>query len=110
MSANLAAHAELVAQTAQSWRLRIDPAHSALLDGPHVGRIGEALSRHLGQSVKVEFELGPIQGETPLRSRERQQREARERAIARLEADPKVKALLARFEGSSLDHESIEVG
>lgn len=110
MSANLAAHAELIAHTAQEWRLRIEPAHSALLDGPHVGRIGEALSRHLGQPVRVEFELGPIQGETPLQARERQLRAARQRAIARLEADPKVRALLARFEGSSLDLGSIELG
>ncbi len=108
MSANLAAHAELVAQDGERYLLRIESAHSTLLDGSHPARIGEALSRHFGQVIKVEFETGPLQSETPVQYRERQLREKRERAIARLEADPIVNALLARFEGSSLDWGSIE--
>lgn len=108
MSANLAAHAELVAQDGERYLLRIESAHSTLLDGPHAARIGEALSRHFGRVIKVEFETGPLQSETPVQYRERQLREQHEQAIARLEADPVVNALLARFEGSSLDRGSIE--
>jgi DNA polymerase-3 subunit gamma/tau len=56
--------------------------------------------------VIVLVELGEPRGETPARRLQRLAEQRQAEAVVAIEADPQLKALIARFDGE-LDHSSI---
>jgi DNA polymerase-3 subunit gamma/tau len=82
-------------------RLRLAPEHRALAAGRGPARLEEALSRHLERAVKVEIAVGePVSGvETPAVIARREADTRRQRAVAALQGDPGVQAIVDAFGG-----------
>tara|TARA_R110001599_G_scaffold325504_1_gene537679 strand:- start:47106 stop:48932 length:1827 start_codon:yes stop_codon:yes gene_type:complete len=84
----------------------LDQANAALFNKGHVKQISSALEKHFGRELTVEIEPGKVQGETPAQRQERLRRERQQAAVATIEADPLLQALITRFDGE-LDRSSI---
>jgi DNA polymerase-3 subunit gamma/tau len=64
------------------------------------------LENYLDSRVSVSITQGELQGETPAMQRARLASERQQEAIAEIESDQRLQALIARFDGE-LDHSSI---
>ena len=84
----------------------LDQANAALFNKGHVKQISSALEKHFGCELTVEIEPGEVPGETPAQRQERLRRERQQAAVATIEADPLLQALITRFDGE-LDRSSI---
>ena len=71
-----------------------------------VEKLSQALSRHLGETVKVEIELAQAAPDTPARALERDAEAKLEAARRSLEEDPAVRAFRDKF-GATLKPDSI---
>jgi DNA polymerase III subunit gamma/tau len=81
----------------------------SLLTRSRQDAIAAALTRHFGESLKVDILIGTESGnETPVQQAARLVDERRAEARASLEADPNVKALKDMF-GAELNPDSIEL-
>jgi DNA polymerase-3 subunit gamma/tau len=70
--------------------------------------MGEALTAHFGEPLRVEIAVGQTVSETPMQKKVRLSDEKLEAARASLEADPNVRALRDMF-GAELNADSVEV-
>jgi hypothetical protein len=102
----LAAHCAFVGREGGLLRLRLDPAQQLLRTPALVERLAQALSRHLGEPVRVEVDLGQAVLDTPARQEQQQAQQELSAARESLESDPAVLALQERF-GASLKPESV---
>ena len=102
----LAAHCAFVGREGGLLRLRLDPAQQLLRTPALVERLAQALSRHLGEPVRVEVDLGQAVLDTPARQEQQQAQQKLSAARESLESDPAVLALQERF-GASLKPESV---
>ena len=94
----LALNAELSRRDGTDWCLRVDPSHSTLVGAAHQERIQEALCETTGSAIKLSVELGALSAETAAMYLARRERERHLEAVAALEADPAVQALVERFD------------
>jgi DNA polymerase-3 subunit gamma/tau len=96
----LANHCVLDRVEGQSIRLLLDPSQSSALSERLKERIHDALSRYLGQPVRLEFVVGAADTETPARQQQRARSERQHAAEAHIQADPNVQALMDTFDAS----------
>ncbi len=103
---NVASHCELrQVDGDQAWFV-LDEANASLYNDNHGQRIETALSAYLGRDITVVIEPGLPRYETPAQRARRLLEERQAQALQDIEADPRVKLLLERFEGS-IDRDSV---
>ena len=69
-------------------------------------KLAQALSRHFGETVRLEITAGPVAAETPAQAGERATQETLAAARAALAVDPTVRALQERF-GATVNPDSV---
>jgi DNA polymerase-3 subunit gamma/tau len=106
LSRQLAAHCALVQRDGAVIRLALDPRNQHVRTAAAADRLAQALSRHLGETIRVEIEVGEPAAETPARAEERQARDHLVAARESLEADPTVRALKEKF-GATLRTDTV---
>jgi DNA polymerase-3 subunit gamma/tau len=89
-------------------RLRLDQKQLAARTRSREEKLAQALSRHLGETLRLEIEVGDGSTETPAQSNERQAQEALATARKQLLAEPTVQALQERF-GATMIPESVRM-
>ncbi|HQV14038.1 MAG TPA: DNA polymerase III subunit gamma/tau C-terminal domain-containing protein, partial [Denitromonas sp.] len=98
----LAQHCEWLGMAEGSIRLRLSEAHRHLIamNRGNLERLQAEIDRHFDRPVKLNIEIGGIEGETPAQ-RDAATREARQaQAIASLEQDPFVQEMIERFDAT----------
>lgn len=99
LARQLAANCQFVAHEPGVVRLALDQRSQSIRSRTQEDRLAQALSRYLGDTVRVEIELGQGPVDTPAREQLRQADERLVAARASLAADPAVLALQERFDG-----------
>ncbi|MDZ7781792.1 MAG: DNA polymerase III subunit gamma/tau C-terminal domain-containing protein [Halioglobus sp.] len=84
----------------------LDPDNASLFNEAHREKIHHALERYFGRELSVVIETGAFSGESPAMRRARRCEERRRAAVAAIEEDPHVQALITHFDGE-LDRSSI---
>ena len=87
-------------------RLALDPAQQTLRTPALVEKLSQALSRHLGETVRVEIELAQAAPDTPARAVERDAEAKLDAARRSLDEDPAVRAFRDKF-GATVKPDSI---
>jgi DNA polymerase-3 subunit gamma/tau len=93
----LAGHCVLIARQGGVVRLGLDPKHKFVRTGATEEKLAQALSRHFGETVRLEFEAPPAGSETPAQAEQRASAEELDSARRAFEADAGVQALRERF-------------
>ncbi|MBT0960638.1 DNA polymerase III subunit gamma/tau [Denitromonas iodatirespirans] len=102
MVRELAQHCEWLGMAEGSIRLRLSEAHRHLIamNRGNRERLQAEIDRHFDRPVKLDIEIGGIEGETPAQ-RDAATRQARlAQAIASLEQDPFVQEMIERFDAT----------
>jgi DNA polymerase-3 subunit gamma/tau len=102
----LASHCAYRGREGATLRLALDPAQQTLRTPALVEKLSQALSRHLGETVRVEIELAQAAPDTPARAVERDAEAKLDAARRSLEEDPAVRAFRDKF-GATLKPDSI---
>jgi DNA polymerase-3 subunit gamma/tau len=87
--------------------LKIDQAAADRRTRPIEDKLVQALSKYLGRSIRVTFEIAQTNLATPARQRALEEQDRVGRAAAAFEADPAVKGLRERF-GADVDAASVK--
>ena len=103
----IAINCELSSRDGNRLAFTLDEANAALFNQGHVKQIKSALEKYFGCALIVDIEPGTVQSETPGQRQVRLGRERQEAAVATIEADPLLQALITRFDGE-LDRSSIK--
>ncbi|MCC7060226.1 MAG: DNA polymerase III subunit gamma/tau [Burkholderiaceae bacterium] len=85
---------------AEGLHLRVRVPIRALAEAATVKRVREALAAHFGTPVRLEVEVGQVEGVTAAAASARQHDERQAQAQAAIEADPFVRSLIEDFDGS----------
>ena len=93
----LASHCALLGREGAVVKLSIDPRSRALRTASLEEKLGQALSRHFGQAIRLEFTTAGEAAETPAQARQRASEEQNEAARRAFEADPGVQGFRERF-------------
>jgi DNA polymerase III subunit gamma/tau len=96
----LASHCLLLGRRGAVVRLALDPRHQHVKTQRIVDALAQALSRHFGETVRIEFEAAAPGAETPAQAGQRVSMEEMDSARQSLEADPVVQGLRERFGGT----------
>jgi len=88
--------------------LDLDNRSESLLTAQRQQALGEALSSHYGETLRVDISLGHAKNETPVQEEVRRSDEALEAARLSLEADPNVQAMKEMF-GATLNSDSVQI-
>jgi DNA polymerase III subunit gamma/tau len=91
---------ELLGHDGNHLRLRV-PIRQLAEQGI-VAKVRDALSRQLGESVRLSVEVGMVQGATAAAARSQQQADLQAQAQATIEGDAFVRTLLNEFDGTIL--------
>jgi DNA polymerase-3 subunit gamma/tau len=102
----LARNCALLGREGAIVRLALDPRSSSMRTRAMEDKLAQALSRHFGASVRLQFEAGDESQDTPARAAERAEMQRRTQAQLAFEADPLVGTLKERF-GASVLPESV---
>ena len=84
------------------WLIRLDQSHESLLNDKQRAEIERLATTYAGRKLRVDFETGQLESETPMARESRIAKETREKAEATLMEDPNVRAMLDEF-GGTLD-------
>jgi DNA polymerase-3 subunit gamma/tau len=103
---NIASHCELRASGGGRLQFVLDPEHGSLFNDSHSVKLRLALENYFGREVSLSISPGDIEGETPAMRRARLAGERQREAVAEIEGDVRLQALIARFDGE-LDRSSI---
>ena len=95
----LAEHSVLVAHDESAWTLCLDRDHDTLLSDNAKRSIERAIGERVGRPLRVAIDVGVPGSETPARRKAREATDRHRRAIAALESDDNVRALVAEFGG-----------
>src|SRR5579872_704724 len=93
----LASHCVLIARAGAVVRLALDPQHQQLRTPAQEEKLAQALSRHFGEPVRLEFLSSGAGGETPALLAQRASQQELTEARRAFEADPGVQGLRDRF-------------
>jgi DNA polymerase-3 subunit gamma/tau len=88
-------------------RLTLDPAQSLLKTAALIDKLSQALSRALGETVRIEIELAQAPVETPARAEQRAADAELDDARRSLESDATVRGFKEKF-GASLKTDSVK--
>jgi len=103
----LASHLDYVDFADGILRLRLDARGEALRTRAQEDRIAQAVSRLVGEAVRLDIEVSREEVDTPARKAERHEQHRLEKARQSLESDPTVQALKDRF-GAVIQPDSIK--
>jgi DNA polymerase-3 subunit gamma/tau len=87
--------------------LRLDQAAADWRTKPLEDKLVQALSKYLGKEIRVNFETGAAEVDTPAKQRLQAEQDRITRAASAFEADPAVKGLRERF-GADVDAASVK--
>ena len=93
----LASHCVLIGRDGARVRLALDPRSRAMRTGALEEKLAQALSRHYGETVRLEFVVAPETGETPAQAQQRAEREQADAARQAFESDPGVRGFREQF-------------
>ncbi len=93
----LASHCVLIAREGVRVKLALDPRSGSLRTASLEEKLAQALSRHFGEPVRLEFLAASEPGETPDQARQRAARERSDAARRAFESDPGVQSFRERF-------------
>jgi DNA polymerase-3 subunit gamma/tau len=99
LARQLAVNCVFVAREAGVLRLALDQRSQSIRSRTQEDKLAQALSRYLGEPVRIEIELGAGPVDTPAREQLRRADERLASARDSLAADPAVLALQERFDG-----------
>ena len=102
----LALNCSLLAREPGLLRLTLDPRNAAARTRGREDKLAQALSKYLGETVRVEISLGGGAAETPAQTEERATQETLAAARAALAAEPTVRSLQERF-GATVNPDSV---
>jgi DNA polymerase-3 subunit gamma/tau len=102
----LAANCALVGREPGLVRLALDARHQLMKTRAQEEKLAQALGRHFGETLRIEFVLGAATPDMPAEAAARQDATLLEEARRALEIDPTVQALKERF-GAQLHPETI---
>jgi DNA polymerase-3 subunit gamma/tau len=105
---NIASHSELRSNSGKELQFVLDQDNASLFNSGHADQIQRALEQHFGQSLAVSIEQGAVTAETPAMRQARLRQERQRAAVASIEGDSALQALITRFDGE-LDRSSITV-
>ena len=103
---SIASNCELVSVQGQELRFVLDENNASLFNPGHSDKIRLALQNYFDRELSVSIDVGAPPGETPAMQQARAARERQQAAVAEIEADQRLQALIARFDGE-LDRASI---
>jgi len=103
----LAANCVFTSRTGNLVRLTLDPSQSLLRTTALIEKLAQALSRHLGESLRVEVELGAAPVDSPARAEQRAVEESLDAARRSLEDDATVRGFKEKF-GATLNPDSVK--
>jgi DNA polymerase-3 subunit gamma/tau len=103
----LAANCAFVAREGSLVRLTLDPAQALLKTSALIEKLAQALSRHSGETLRVEVELAAAPVETPARAEQRVVDQQFDAARRSLEEDPTVRGFKEKF-GATLKGETVK--
>ena len=109
VTAMILKNSNLTDRGAERWLIRLDRSHESLLNDKQRAEIERLASNYAGRGLRVDFEIGPLERETPMARESRIAKAAREKAEATLMADPNVRAMLDEF-GGTLDSARLSDG
>ncbi|HJS89899.1 MAG TPA: DNA polymerase III subunit gamma/tau C-terminal domain-containing protein, partial [Steroidobacteraceae bacterium] len=98
----LAAHCALLGRDGALVRLALDPRSKVMRTAALEEKLAQALSKHYGQPVRLEFTAIAPQAETPAQAGERASQEEIESARRAFESDPAVQGFRERFGATPL--------
>jgi DNA polymerase-3 subunit gamma/tau len=78
-------------------RLALDARNKHMRTPAQEEKLAQALSRHFGQPIRLEFEIAGTGAETPAQAEQRASQEDLESARRAFESDPGVQGLRERF-------------
>ena len=109
VTAMILKNSNLTDRGAERWLIRLDQAHESLLNDKQRAEIERLATDYAGRQLRVDFEIGQLETETPMARESRIAKEARAKAEATLMADPNVRAMLDEF-GGTLDSAGLSDG
>ena len=102
VTAMILKNSNLADRGAERWLIRLDQSHESLLNDKQRVEIERLAADYAGRDLRVDFEIGQLDNETPMARESRVAKEARDKAEATLMEDPNVRAMLDEF-GGTLD-------
>ncbi|HEV2285145.1 MAG TPA: DNA polymerase III subunit gamma/tau [Steroidobacteraceae bacterium] len=93
----LANHCTLIARNGAVVRLGLDPLNQQLRTAAQEEKLAQALARHFGAPVRLEFQTNAAPGESPASLAQRASQQELAGARRAFEADPNVQGLRERF-------------
>jgi DNA polymerase-3 subunit gamma/tau len=93
----LASHCVLAGRQPGIVRLAIDPRVKFVRTTSQEEKLAQALSRHYGEAVRLEFTMASGEAETPAQAEQRASQQELDVARQAFETDPGVKSLRERF-------------
>jgi DNA polymerase-3 subunit gamma/tau len=102
----LASHCVWVSRQGNVVRLALDPRTKIVRTPAQQDKLSQALSKHFGESLRVEIDLVETVGETPAQAENRASAEQLDDARRSLDNDPNVRAFKERF-GATLLPETV---
>ena len=99
----IAEHSVLIERAAGCCRLLLDRKHESLLNGGAASGLEQALSRLLGERIRLIIDVGEPQAETPAKRQERLAGERHAAARRQLQENTTVQALISAFDGRIAD-------
>jgi DNA polymerase-3 subunit gamma/tau len=78
-------------------RLALDPRNQLVRTPAQVEKLAQALSRHFGEAIRIEFQNGAAGAETPAQAQRRASEAELAAARRAFDADPAVQGLRERF-------------
>ena len=102
MARQLASHCALVQRDGSVVKLSIDPRSRSLRTSALEDKLAQALSKHFGQTIRLEFSTASEPAETPAQVRQRASEEEVEAARRAFDADPGVQGFRERFGATAI--------
>ena len=109
VTAMILKNSNLMDRGTERWLIRLDQSHESLLNDKQRMEIGRLATDYAGRALRVDFEIGQLESETPMARESRIAKEMRERAESTLMEDPNVRAMLDEF-GGTLDSADLADG
>ena len=102
VTAMILKNSNLTDRGTEHWLIRLDQSHESLLNDKQRAEIERLATNYAGRELRVDFEIGQLESETPMARESRIAKETRHKAEATLLADPNVRAMLDEL-GGTLD-------